>query len=198
MYGARVTDAVQYLSSRGEPRGAVRIIRERYPDKFRWRRALASVSSAVGRLRGRDRMRVEEPMREVVLDLYDDVLREECVIDARRFNVDLDRGEVLPTHTMGDLRRYAFLAGTDVRTVERYVKLPDDFAAPIDTAACVLVGRAMAGHHRQRAQRLWLELPDPDGGEPWRSHHRHMADRANRDSDLARRWGALAKTLVQR
>ena len=68
--------------------------------------------------------------------------------------------------------------------------------APIDTAACALVGRVMANHHRRRAQRLWLELPDPDGPEAQRPHHRYMAERAQHDADLARRWAALASRLL--
>ena len=200
MYGARVTDAVQYLNTRGEARTAVRIIRQREPDKFRWRRAVANLSSTAGRLRGRPRMRIEEPVREVVIDLNHRILREECVIDARRYNLDLDRGEVLPIHTVGDLRRYAFLVGADMRIIERYVKVSNDFGAPIDTAACILVGRAMANDHRRRAQRLWLALPDEDapGAQNLRPHQQIMAQRAAKDAEMARRWAALAKTLVQR
>jgi len=108
----------------------------------------------------------------------------------------LDRGEVLPFHSMGDLRRYAFLVGADMRTISRYVDLPEDFGAPIDTAGCVLVGRAMANHHRRRAQRLWLELPDPDGPRQRMRHEEMMAERAKRDAETARRWDALARRLL--
>ncbi|HJK92975.1 MAG TPA: hypothetical protein RMH85_17910 [Polyangiaceae bacterium LLY-WYZ-15_(1-7)] len=196
MIGARVTDTVEYYRKRQDTRSAVRTVRHREPDKLRWRTAVSKLTSDAGRRRGRERMRIEEPVREVVVDLPDDVLQREVVLDARRFNVDLDRGELLPIHRMGDLRRYAFLVGADMRVIERYVKLPIDFGAPIDTAACALVGRVMANHHRRRAQRLWLELPDPDGPEAQRPHHRYMAERAQHDADLARRWAALASRLL--
>lgn len=200
MIGARVTDAVDYYRGRGHVRGVVRVVRQRQPEKFRWRAAVGKVTAIAGNLRGRDRMVVEEPIREVVLDLGDTVLRREIVLDARRNNVDLDRGEVLPPHTMGDLRRMAFLVGADVRQIEKYVALPEDFLAPIDTAAVVLVGRAFGDLHRKRAQRLWLELPDPDAPgrarEGFRLHHKYMAERAEKDADLAKRWTALARALV--
>lgn len=196
MMGARITDAVEYKQKREESRGAVALVRKRRPDRLRWRSAVAKLTHGAGRMQGRTRMRIEEPVRELVLDLGDKILRREVVIDARRHNVDLDRGEVLPFHSMGDLRRYAFLVGADITTIESYVALPEDFMAPVDTAACVLVGRAMANHHRRRAQRIWLELPDPDGPESMRQHHRFMADRASQDADLARRWSALAQRLI--
>lgn len=196
MNGARITDAVVFYQGKGEGKDAVRLVRQRDPDKFRWRSAVSKLTSSAGRMRGRDRFKIEEPIREVVLDLDDDGLQREVVLDARRFNVDLDRGEILPSHSMGDVRRYAFLVGADVRVIERYVELPEDFLAPIDTAACALVGRAMANHHRRRAQKIWLELPDPEGPEPRRHHHDMMAERADRDAELARRWAAFAKTLL--
>ncbi|MBX3248399.1 MAG: hypothetical protein KF901_14565 [Myxococcales bacterium] len=196
MNGARITDAVSFYQRKGEGKDAVRLVRQRDPDKFRWRSAVSKLTSSAGRMRGSDRMKIEEPIREVVLDLADDGLQREVVLDARRFNVDLDRGEILPAHTMGDVRRYAFLVGADVRVIERYVELPEDFAAPVDVAACALVGRAMANHHRRRAQKIWLELPDPEDPEPRRHHHDLMADRAARDAELARRWAAFAKTLL--
>ncbi|MCA9617198.1 MAG: hypothetical protein KC586_30765 [Myxococcales bacterium] len=196
MNGARITDAVAHYHRKGESKDAVRLVRDREPDKFRWRSAVSTLASMAGRVPGRDRFRIEEPVREVVLDLPDDVLQREVVLDARRFNVDLDRGEILPVHSMGDVRRYAFLVGADVRVVERYVALPEDFMAPVDTAACAIVGRAMANHHRRRAQKIWLELPDPDSPEPRRHHHELMAERATHDADVARRWAAFAKTLL--
>lgn len=196
--GARITDAVTYFKQRNENRGAVRLVRKRPPDRFRWRKAVSSLSSRAGKLRGRDRMTIEEPVREVVMDLGDGILRREVVLDARRWNVDLDRGEVLPSHRMGDLRRYVYLVGADMRVIERYVDIPDDFEAPIDTAGCTLVARAMANHHRRRAQRIWLELPDPDDPDapPLMPHQRFMAERAAQDAEIARRWAALGQKLV--
>src|SRR5687768_3181257 len=101
--GSRVTDAVEYWRRRGELKGAVSIVRKRLPEHFRWRRAVNVVSQAAGALVGRERMRIEEPVREIVLDLPDEVLRREVVIDARRFGVDLDRGEVLRPRTVGEI-----------------------------------------------------------------------------------------------
>ncbi|MFK7988045.1 MAG: hypothetical protein AB8I08_18640 [Sandaracinaceae bacterium] len=154
------------------------------------------MNKVAGSLRGRDRMKVEEPVREIVLDLPDTELQTEVVLDARRVGVDLDRGELLPSMTLADLRRLSFLAGCDVRRVGKYTKLPKDFGEPIDTAACVVVGRALSEHHRSRAHKLWLSVPDPDGPEPLRKHHRFMLHRADRDRLEAERWAALSKALL--
>jgi hypothetical protein len=54
----------------------------------------------------------------------------------------------------------------------------------------------MANHHRRRAQRLWLELPDPDAPFALRRHERMMAERAQRDAEIAHRWNALAQRLI--
>lgn len=193
---ARVTDAVAFEARRGENKRAMRVVRARRPDRLRWRSAVSVVNAGAGRLRGLDRLRIEEPVREMVLDLEDGVLQREVVLDARRYDVDLDRGELLPFHSMGDLRRYAFLVGADIRTIMRYIDLPEDFGAPIDTAGCVLVGRAMANHHRRRAQRLWLELPDPDAPRRRMRHEDMMAERAKRDAETASRWDAFARRLL--
>ena len=151
--GARVTDAVGFHARRGEMRGAVRVVRKRAPEKFRWRKAVMGVNKVAGSLRGLDRMHIEEPVREMVLDLSDFDLKREVVLDARRVGVDLDRGELLPRLTLADLRRLAFLTDCEVQRVGRYTKLPMDFGQPIDTAACVVVGRSLADHHRRRARR---------------------------------------------
>ena len=196
MTGARVTDVVEYHHHRGESPRAVRVVRNREPDGFRWKSAVGHLTRSAGRLRGRERMRIEEPVRELVLDLSDADLRKEVVLDARRFDVDLDRGEVLPEHTVGALRRLSFLTGTDVGALARYVRIPSDFEAPIDTAAVVLVGRAFSRHLRTRAHRAWLELPDPDGPDVIGPQQQRLAVRAERDADAAKRWAALARTLL--
>jgi len=196
MLGARITDEVDYYRRRGESRSAVRAVRLRDPDRLRWRAAVSDVTAAAGKLRGRERMFVEEPVREKVLDIPDALLRREVVLDARRHNVDLDRGEVIPRRTLAELRRIAFLVGTDLRLVGRYLTLPEDWEAPIDTPGAVVVGRAMADFHRRRAQRLWLQLPDPDGPEMMMEHHQIIAARADQDADLSRRWASLAKNLL--
>lgn len=196
MLGARVTDEVDFHQRRGSGRWAVRAVRCREPDKFRWRSAVASLNRAAARMRGLSRMRIEEPVREMVLDMPDRPLQREVVIDARRCNVDLDRGEILSPRTFGELRRMSFLIGTELSTVTRWVSLPDDWEAPIDTAGVVVVGRAMADMHRRRAQKLWLQIPDPDGPFPVQPHHRMLADRARYDADRSRRWSALARELL--
>lgn len=195
--GSRVTDAVDYFKRRGELRGAVRLVRLREPERFRWRLAVGALTATAGRLRGHDRMRVEEPIREMVVEgIEDGELRREIVLDARRRGVDLDRGEVLPHRSVGDLRRASFLTGTDLSLIHRYVPLADDFFAPVDTGGVVIVGRAIASVYRKRAQQLWLRLPDPDGPQPYRLHERFMAERADRESHLAERWGAFARSVV--
>jgi len=198
MLGARITDEVDFFRRRDEKSAAVRAIRRRDPDKFRWRSAVSLLTATAGRLRGSDRMRIEEPVREKVLDIRDSLLKREVVLDARRHNVDLDRGEVLPVRTLGELRRVAFLVGTDLRIVQRYLKLPGDWGEPIDTAGVAVVGRAMADWHRKRAQHLWLQLPDPEGGgDPMMQHHLMMARRAELDADLSRRWAVLAREMLE-
>ena len=67
--GSRVTDAVDYWKRREELKRAVSVVRAREPERFRWRRAVASVSESTGPLRGLTRARIEEPIRELVLDL---------------------------------------------------------------------------------------------------------------------------------
>ncbi len=191
-----MTDAVDFYQRRGEVRGAVKVVRVRNPERFRWRSAVSNLTSSAGRLRGLERMRLEEPIREMVVELPDLELKREVVLDARRGGVDLDRGEVLPVRTMGDVRRFAHLTGTDMERLQRYVKLPEEFATPVDTAGVVLVGRAYAAAHRRNAQKLWLRLPDPDGPEEWRLHHRIMAERARREAQLSERWSAFAKAVV--
>jgi hypothetical protein len=194
--GMRVTDAVTFFRQRGELRGSVQIVRTRTPDRLRWRSAVSFVTAAAAPLLGRERLRVEEPVRELVLDLPDAPLRREVVLDARKVGLDLDRGEVLPRHTLGDLGRLAFMTGTDVAQMRRYVKLPDDFFAPIDTAGAAVIARALGEHHRVRAHRLLLQLPDLDAKQPRQRHEVFMAERAESETQTSERWAALAKALV--
>lgn len=196
--GARITDAVAHFRSRGNLKNAVRLVRTRQPERLRWRAAVGALTLDAGRMIGGERMRVEEPIRELVLDLGDDLLQREVVLDARLHRVDLDRGEILPRWSFGDLRRLCFLARTDIDLLARYVRLPEAFDTPIDTAAVVLAGRAFSNMFRQRAQRLWLAVPDQDGPEPKMKHHNYMLERADQDAERSRRWGALAKTLSVR
>lgn len=189
--GARITDAVTHYRAGGNFRSAVRLVRTREPERLRWRAAVAALLQDASKMDGRARMRVEEPIRELVLALDDVILRREVVLDARLHRVDLDRGEVLPRWTVGDLRRLAFLAQTDLDLLHRYVPLSTDFDAMIDTAAVVLAGRALSNVHRQRAQRHWASLGDlaADGVGMQR-------ERALADVTLSQRWSALAKALV--
>jgi hypothetical protein len=193
--GARITDAVTHFARRGNFRSAVKIVRSRPPERLRWRAAVGTLTFDAGRMVGTERMRVEEPIRELVLDLTDAYLQREIVLDARLHRVDLDRGEILPRWTFGDLRRLSYLARADLELLRRYVALPSDFDAPIDTAAVVLAGRAFANMFRQRAERLWLSVPDQDGPQPLMLHQRYMLERADQDAERARGWAALAKTL---
>ena len=195
--GSRITDAVEYWRRRGELKSAVGIVRTRHPERFRWRRAIGAVAQSAGALTGRDRMRVEEPVRELVLDLDDDVLKREVVIDARRAGVDLDRGEVLPRRTLAQIQRIAFLSGTDLGRVQRHVSLPGDRESPIDTAAVIVVGRALGEHYKLRAQRLLLQVPDADGPEQLRLHHRIMSQRADQDRGDSLKWFAFARAVLE-
>ncbi|MCA9577224.1 MAG: hypothetical protein R3B40_08135 [Polyangiales bacterium] len=194
---SRITDAIEYYGRRGQDRGAVRVVRRRDPDKFRWRGAIAALTAAAGQRRGTDRARLEEPVRELVLDLHDGALMREVILDARRFRVDLDRGEVLPFRTLGDLRRTTFLTGTDLDAVRRYITLPEDFHAPIDTAGVVVVGRALAEQHRRRAQRVLMELPPAAPTRTESPLAAQLRERGERDADAARRWRAVADAILR-
>ncbi|MBN1654111.1 MAG: hypothetical protein JXA30_10070 [Deltaproteobacteria bacterium] len=158
---------------------------------------MSTVTEIAGLLQGYNRMRIEEPVRELVLDLDDIILRRETTLDARRNGVDLDRGEILPSHTMWDLKRTAFLTGVDINNLSRYIDLPDDYSKPIDTAAVVLVGRAFSNMYWSRSQRLRLRIVKEKSSSPLMRHEQYILDRADYDSDLARRWAALSKHMVQ-
>ncbi len=196
--GARITDAVAHFRNRGNLRSAVRLVRTREPERLRWRAAVASLTLDAGRMQGADRMRVEEPIRELIIDLNDVILKREVVLDARLHRVDLDRGEILPRWTLGDLYRLSFLAKADLALLQRYVVLPARWEAPIDTAAVVLAGRAFSNVFRLRAQRLWLSVPDQDGPTPLSEQERTVLARADQDAESSRRWRALAQTLAVR
>jgi hypothetical protein len=193
--GARVTDEIEFFRRKGQLQQTVRVIRARVPERLRWRAGVAAVSKIAGSLRGRERMRIEEPIREIVLDLEDKMLRRESVLDARRVGVDLDRGEVLPLLTRWDLRRNAFLTGVDHLALAPYMHLPDEYSAPIDTAAAVLISRALSDAHKQRADRLLARLPT-EADATLARHEQYMLERSDRDKDQARRWNALARILV--
>lgn len=193
--GARVTDEVNYWRRRGELRNAVRVMRRRAPERLRWRAALGALSAETGNLAGLSRARVEEPVREIVLDLDDRILRREAVLDARKVGVDLDRGEVLPVRTRWDLKRTAFLTGVDHELLGRYLRLPTDFERAVDTAGVVVVARAISLAHKQRAQKLMAAIGDPVRAD-LRRHERMIAERAQYERDLASRWAALSKTML--
>ncbi len=194
--GSRVTDAVDYWKHRENLKKAVSVVRGRSPERFRWRRAVGGVSESIGKLRGHARMVLEEPVREIVLDLGDATLRREVVIDARRVGVDLDRGEVLASYTRGELERFALETGTDFARLARHMRLPTAAEQPIDTAGAIVIARALGDHFRSRAQYLLLQVPDPDGPEALRLHHRIMLERAGRDRAESQRWLGLAKRLL--
>ncbi len=194
--GARVTDEVEFYKRRGELQNSVRVLRIRRPERLRWRAAVASVTEVAAVLRGRERARIEEPVREIVLDLDDRILRRESVLDARRSGVDLDRGEVLPRHSRWDLKRTAFLTGVDQDELGRYMRLPDDYFRAVDTAAVVLISRALANAHKDRADKLVARVQTQKGDGLLRHEH-YMLDRAERDRDLAKRWAALSKVMVE-
>jgi hypothetical protein len=194
--GARVTDEVNFWRQRGDLRRAVRAVRVRTPERLRWRAALSGVAESAAPLRGLDRFHIEEPVRELVLDLDDRILRREAVLDARRHGMDLDRGEILPLRTRWDLKRTAFLTGVDHELLARYVRLPADFGRPIDVAGVVIVSRALAAGHKDRADRLAQRVGDRPEDE-LANHERMMLERAEYERDRARRWAALSKTLVE-
>ena len=193
---ARVTDEVNFWRMRGELRRAVRVVRMRKPERLRWRAAVACMTEAAAPLRGLERALIEEPVRELVLDLDDRILRRETVLDARRYGVDLDRGEVLPQRTRWDLKRTAYLTGVDHEVLARYLKLPADFGRKVDTAGVVVVSRAISRSHKDRADLLSKRVPKNDA-QTLARHEQIMLERAEYERDLARRWAALSKALLE-
>jgi hypothetical protein len=193
----RVTDEVEHYRKQGEIRNLVKTVRTRPPERLRWRTAMSTVTEVAGSLQGHTRMRVEEPVRELVLDLDDIILRRETTLDARRNGVDLDRGEILPHHTMWDLKRTAFLTGLELNNLARYIEFPDDFSKPIDTGAVVLVGRALSNMYWTRSQRLRMRIATDAKAPEILRHEQYILDRAQYEADLARRWAALSKAMVQ-
>jgi hypothetical protein len=196
MSGVRVTDEVNFWTKRGDLRKAVRVVRTREPERLRWRAAVATVHEAASPLRGAVRAQIEEPVRELVLDLDDRILRRETVLDARKLGFDLDRGEILPVCTRWDLKRTAFITGVDHEQLMRYLKLPDDYSRPVDTAGVVVIARGIAGMHKQRATKLAERVGDA-GGSALAMHEQMMLDRARHERDLSRRWAALSSALLQ-
>jgi hypothetical protein len=194
MSGARVTDEVDFWRMHGDLRRCVRAVRARRPERLRWRAALAGLSRLTIPLQGLERLRIVEPVREVVLDLDDRILRREAVLDARQNGVDLDRGEVLPIRTRWDLKRTAYLTGLDHELVGRHVHLPTDFERPIDLAGVSLVARAFAASHSGRAERLQARVAD--GAASGAPHEQFLVRRIGYDIDMARRWVALSRTLL--
>ena len=194
--GVRVTDEVSFWQKRGDLRRAVRVVRDRTPERLRWRAAVSSVTELTGTLSGSERSRLEEPVREVVLDLQDKILRREVVIDARRFGVDFDRFEILPVRTRWDLTRTAYLTGVEPELIERYLPLPPDFNQPIDMAGVAVISRALANTHKGRADKL-VQRVGPAAGRVLAKHEQIMLERADHERDRARRWAALSKTLLE-
>jgi hypothetical protein len=195
--GGRITDEVEHYRKQGELRNLIKTVRTRPPERLRWRTAMSTVTEVAGSLDGYNRMRVEEPVRELVLDLDDIILRRETTLDARRNGVDLDRGEILPHHTMWDLKRTAFLTGLEIDNLAHYIAFPDDYSKPIDTGAVVVVGRALSNMYWSRSQRLRLRIAANAKTPDLLQREQYIVDRANYEADLARRWAALSKTMVQ-
>ena len=129
--GARITDEVNQHTRSGNHRNAVRVLRNRSPERLRWRQAVAQVSEVAGSLRGVSRMRIEEPTREIVLDLNDRILRREAVLDAT-----------------GDVR------------IEAYTVMYEDGEPSVGHAACLLPdGRRTWGRvtDREAARAMTLD-----------------------------------------
>lgn len=87
-------------------------------------------------------------------------------------------------------------SGTDLSRVARHVRLPTDQGAFVDVAAVIVVGRALGEHYRTRAQRLLLQVPDEDGPEPLRVHHRILVEKAHEDRADSQRWFAFARAVI--
>ena len=194
--GARITDEVDGFRQLGDHRGAVRVLRTRRPERLRWRAAVASMTTVAAAQRGIVRARIEEPIREIVLDMDDRILRRETVLDARRVGVDLDRGEILPLHTRWDLKRASFLVGVDHALLGRYMTLPVEYERPVDTAGCVVLCRSFSRALFVRSDRFIAQLKGKSPAS-FQEHERLLYSRAQFEREQARRWMALSKTLVR-
>lgn len=194
--GARITDEVDGFRRVGDLCGAVRALRRRRPERLRWRAAAASMTAAAVHCQGLTRARIEEPIREMILDMDDRILRRETVLDARRVGLDLDRGEVLPVHSRWELKRSAFLVGVDHELLGRYMQLPGEFTQLIDTAGAVLLARSFATALSSRAERLETRVTYT-GAANGLPHEQALLKRAAFEREQAQRWAALSKVLVQ-
>jgi hypothetical protein len=67
----------------------------------------------------------------------------------------------------------------------------------VDLAGVIVVGRALGDHFRTKAQRLLLSVPDPDGPEALRLHHRIIINRADSDRAESQRWYAFARSVLE-
>ena len=90
-----------------------------------------------------------------------------------------------------------FLTGTDMDLIRRFVEVPEDFHAPLDTAGVVIVGRAIAERHRRRAHRVSLELPEGPVSASGTELVTKLRRQADEDADSARRWRAVAETILR-
>lgn len=192
--GSRVTDAVRYHQVRGELNCAVRIVRSRQPEACRWREAVYRVNTGTSRLEGLCRARIEEPLREAVMDLPDQTLQYEVVIDADATGVDLDRGEILPTRTVGEVRRMVFLTGVSPHVLQGHVRLPSDLQALVPVAPVVRFSRRMADLHHREALAIRQTIPS---SSLWLSDEDiQQKARVERNLHHARAWSGLAQALL--
>lgn len=196
-FSSRITDAVDFFHQKGDLKSAVKVVRDREPEPLRWRNAVGTLTEAASEFHGLERMRVEEPVREIITEISDAELRREVVLDARKFGMDLDRGEFLPSRSVADVMRYCFLANTDINFLKKFVRVAEDLKAPVDTAAVTVIARSIAEYHRKRANHLFLQIPDEEDPEPYRPHHEIMASRAQHEKNESKKWSHVARCLIE-
>jgi hypothetical protein len=194
--GSRITDAVDYFQRHERLPGAVSIIRTRTPERFRWRRAVRNVTRVATHLRGLDRMRIEEPIREVVLDLPQPHLRGHVVLDACQVGMDLDRGEIFGIRSEGEIRRLAFLTGVDWSLIQQRLSFHQQWDAAVQAVRVGLLGRHMARAHHARARDFSRQVPDQPMEEDDWFLASYAQQQAQHHEDQARRWEALVHSLM--
>jgi hypothetical protein len=192
----RVTDEVGFFCKRGELPAAVNMVQQRDPDFHRWRRAFSSVARvSCAWLQGRALLRTESALREVIDALPDPRLAKELILDAREAGIGMDLGDPLPVWTAHGLMRLAGEHGIDLVLLARIAPLPVQGTEPLDTAGVVLAARDMSRRHRQRAQALFLELPEDDE-HAWSPQQRTLGAVVHRCVVAGDRWDRFALALV--
>ena len=140
----------------GDLKRAVRVVRTRVPERLRWRAAVAGVSEAAAPLRGRERFLIEEPVRELVLDLDDTILRREVASAGIAAEISGRPKHIHSIHRKMQ-RKNAQLA--EIYDLHALRVLVDDLRAYASGAEGCGTGLNQAPHAAADAASTWFETP---------------------------------------